>query len=397
MRKIAANYIFPIDGKPIKNGYVAIDDDGTVLETGTVTDETESTEFYNGILMPGLVNTHCHIELSHLKGCFRQDSGMDGFIQQINSLRLNCSKEERIEAIENQMQRLYDQGVSAMADISNCDESFAAKASSAIYTRTFLEVFGTEPGDCPAIMEEVTKLQETAMSYGIDAAPTPHSCYTSSKELIGTVSEYGLESAGTISYHSEESWEEQEMICNGRGPLYDDYSERGTTLPQACGKNSLEYFIDILKDKMRVSRIGGRILLVHNTFTDSRSIAYAKGNLLEPYWAICPKSNMFIHRALPPLELMMGEGLKITLGTDSLSSNTSLEMAEEIYAINRYFPEIPLEEILKWATLNGAEFLSASDRLGSFAKGKKPGVTLIDNIDFERMKLTPSSKSKRIA
>ena len=68
MRRIAANYIFPITSDPICNGYVDVSEDGTVIGTGRLTEETGSTEYYNGILVPGFTNAHCHIELSHLEG-----------------------------------------------------------------------------------------------------------------------------------------------------------------------------------------------------------------------------------------------------------------------------------------------------------------------------------------
>ena len=130
MRRIAANYIFPIDSEPIKNGYIELEEDGTILKIGELTSELPSTEYYNGILVPGFVNSHCHIELSSLQGKFRKGTGMSGFINQINELRESAPKEERISSIAKQFEKLYQEGVSAMADISNCNESFQIKKHS---------------------------------------------------------------------------------------------------------------------------------------------------------------------------------------------------------------------------------------------------------------------------
>ncbi|NCB97744.1 MAG: S-adenosylhomocysteine deaminase, partial [Bacteroidia bacterium] len=140
MRKIAAQYLFPIDRNPIRRGYLCLNTNGEILEIGQLKDgeESESTEFYNGIICPGFVNSHCHIELSHLKGAFAEDTGMAGFIRQINALRESVGASERISALEREMDQLYESGVSAMADISNCDESFNKKSKSPMYTRTFL-------------------------------------------------------------------------------------------------------------------------------------------------------------------------------------------------------------------------------------------------------------------
>ena len=158
MRRIAANYIFPIASTPIRNGYVDVAEDGTVTGIGQLTGESGSTEFYNGILVPGFTNAHCHIELSHLEGKFQEATGMSGFIDQINALRESAPKEERQKAMREQFEKLYKEGVSAMADISNCDESFAMKSEGPMYTRTFIEVFGTESEDARRVIADASKI-----------------------------------------------------------------------------------------------------------------------------------------------------------------------------------------------------------------------------------------------
>ncbi len=394
MRKIAANYIFPATGEPIKNGYVRTDDNGVVTEVGALDGECEDTEFYNGILCPGFINAHCHIELSHLKGIFKEDSGMSGFIKQINALRLTAGKEERISALKEQMDMLYRQGVSAMGDISNCNESFEAKAASALHTRTYLELFGSEPGDAENILKGGKELEAAAAAYGLNAAITPHSCYTMSPALLENAAVEGLKS-GFLSYHNQESPEEEELMIHGTGALARLYLDRGLHKPPVTGKPALIYFIDRLL-AFSASPVKGRIMLVHNVATNPASIDYALKNLQTPYWTICPLSNIFIHRALPPLDMMREKDLKICLGTDSLSSNKILSIAEEIKCLHSHFPHIPLEEILTWATINGAEAIGMEKKLGSFEEGKKPGIVLVDNIDWNNLKLTDKSRTTRL-
>jgi len=99
---------------------------------------------------------------------------------------------------------------------------------------------------------------------------------------------------------------------------------------------------------------------------------------------------------LPPLDLLRENNLTICVGTDSLSSNLQLSMVEEIRCIQEHYPHIPLEEILRWCCLNGACAVGAEERFGSFRPGKKPGIVLIDNVDYKRMMLTKESKSRRI-
>ena len=395
MRKIASNYLFPLNGgQPIKNGYLLLNDSNEIVEIGALDGECADTEFYNGILCPGFTNAHCHVELSHLVGAFTQASGMSGFINQINALRNTVDKEGRIKALEAQMDKMYREGVSAMADISNCDESFACKSKSPMYTRTFLELFGSEPCDAEGVLEGGKDLAKVAAEYGIDGAITPHSCYTMSPQLLAMAAQEGLKS-GYLSYHSQESDEEEELIVSGTGALADNYKGRGLSTPPVTGKPALLYFIDRLLTFSK-SPVEGNILLVHNVAINQESIDYAKEHLANPYFAICPLSNIFIHRVLPPLDLMRENGLKICLGTDSLSSNTVLSMVKEIVCLHKNFPHISLEEILGWACTNGAGMLGKGDILGSFEPGKKPGVVLLDNIDWENMKLTENTTAKRL-
>lgn len=398
MRIFTSDYIFPIVAGPIRDGYVMTDDEGYVLKMGAARElnppALSVAEYFPGAIVPGFVNTHIHIELSHLKGAFSKGSGMSGFINQINSLRDSVDKSGRINAIETEMRGLYRQGVSAMADISNCNESFECKSHSPIYTRTFLEVFGTDPKEADMIVEGALELCREAEEMDLDAAPTPHSCYTMSPELLMAASVAGIKS-GYLSYHSQESRQEEDLIRYGTGELAENYKGRGLPTPPVTGTSALVYFIDNLKKVMRAP-IRGHVLLVHNVAIDEESIDYALEWLKSPYFAVCPLSNIFIHNQLPPLELMRRKGLKITVGTDSLSSNDLLSMVAEMKCIQDHFPEIPFDEILKWATRNGAEFLGKEELLGSFEAGKKPGIVNIEGFDVQKMRLTDKSVSVRI-
>ena len=394
MRRIAANYIFPIASTPIRNGYVDVAEDGTVTGIGQLTGESGSTEFYNGILVPGFTNAHCHIELSHLEGKFQEATGMSGFIDQINALRESAPKEERQKAMRAQFEKLYKEGVSAMADISNCDESFAMKSEGPMYTRTFIEVFGTESEDARRVIADASKLVEKAETAGLDAAITPHSPYTMSPDLLRMASAEGLK-AGFISYHNQESQEEDDMIGFHKGPLYDNYVNRGLSVVPATGRPAVFHFLERLQE-VHPAPFEEHILLIHNTVAHEDSVYAAEHILKNCTWVTCPLSNMFIHRTMADLPMLMSMGVRIAVGTDSLSSNHVLSIVEELKCIHRHYPGIPLQTVLTWACLNGAAALGKDNILGSFDKGKRPGVVLIDNIDFENMQLTSASTSRRL-
>jgi len=390
MRRLTAEYLYTLtSAEPIHNGFVEVEEDGTVVSIGAC---PEGEAVPEGAIVPGFVNAHCHVELSYLKGRFRKGTGMAGFIDQINAMRDTTSREERIASIREAMDRLYAQGVVAMADISNGPDSFAVKAAHPLYTRTFLEVFGAEPAACASVMADVKALQQQALAFGLDAAPTPHACYTMSPELLTAASVAGLES-GFLSYHSEESEEEEEMMLRGCGPMWDNRVANGIPTPPVTGTSSLIYFLDRLQGALPVP-VAGHVLLVHECCLTPSGAAAARRVLQEPYLALCPLSNLFIHNTLPPIPIMRESGIPICVGTDSLSSNDDLCLVAELRCLQEAFPALSLGELLRWACLNGARFLGKADVLGTIEPGKKPGIVFISGL--EKGRLTANSQSVRL-
>ena len=395
MKKFAADYAFTLDGslKPLERPLVVTDDDGKILSVSQYSqEELSGADYRKGILIPGMVNAHCHIELSHLKGVFRQATGMSGFINQINALRESVDEKGRLAAMEAEFGSFFRQGIVAVSDISNCNESFHLKKAyrDKVYYRTFVELFGTEKEEAKGILEGGQRIADQATAMGLDASVTPHSCYTMSPKLLEITAKRGLES-GIISYHSQESQEEEDMIMKGSGALADNYRERGLSTPPVTGTTALEYFIDRIAEKEKVK---GRINLVHNVVISQRSIDRALEALENPFFSICPLSNIFIHRQLPPIDLMRRNGLRICLGTDSLSSNLILDMVREMECLQENFPHLELGEILSWACTNGALLLGKEDTIGSLTEGKTPGIVLLENA--EGFRINENSKSTRL-
>ena len=143
MKKISASYIFRGKGPPLKNGILICSDDGTILEvtdTGSNLREMPSPEYYNGILMPGFINAHCHIELSHLKGKIREKTGISNFIGEINRLR-DEDRETTEKEIEKADNHLFSMGTAATGDISNSIISLKTKLNSNIYFIFYIWLF----------------------------------------------------------------------------------------------------------------------------------------------------------------------------------------------------------------------------------------------------------------
>ncbi len=390
MKRITAEYIYTLASEPIRNGFVEYEEDGTITAVGQCED---GEEVMSGAIVPGFVNAHCHVELSHLHKKFRKGTGMAGFIDQINELRDWAGREVKQQLVQEWMDKMWNDGVSAMADISNDDSSFDIKKSHKMYTRTFLEVFGSEPEMCEGVMNDVTALKAVADEAGIDAAPTPHSCYTMSPQLLSASAAAGLES-GYLSYHSQESQEEEDLLISGSGAMYENRKRSGMSTPPVTGESSLKYFLDRLAD-VKPAPYDENILLVHNVCLQQSDIDAVKQTMNNAYFAICPLSNIFIHNALPPIDLMRKNGLAIALGTDSLSSNDDLDVMKELVCLHENFPQVPMNELFTWASRNGARFLGKDDVLGSIAAGKCPGIVHVSELD-ENGCITAESCSRRI-
>ena len=183
------------------------------------------------------------------------------------------------------------------------------------------------------------------------------------------------------------------MMMYGRGPMWDNRKAAGMSVPPVTGQSSLLYFIDRLKAAC-AAPFYGHILLVHEVCMDQEGMDAVKATMRHPFIALCPLSNLFIHNALPPVMLMRENGLKLCVGTDSLSSNDDLDPVAELYCLQAHFPAVSTGELLTWACRNGAEFLLRPS-LGTLEAGRKPGLVLIDGLD-ERGGLTARSRSKRL-
>ncbi len=393
MRKIAANYIFPITQKPLKNGIVYVDDAGTIIDlidTKGDIKETENLEFYNGILVPGFVNSHCHIELSYLKNKIKKHKGLGSFITNVRLLRDENGK-NIIKAIKKVDNEMLSSGIVAVGDISNNNVSFQTKKESKILYHTFIESFGFDDNYAEKIFKNaVSLLNEIRDKYLLTASLTPHSPYSVSKNLFNKISEFAKKNKGIISIHNQECEFENNLFFNKTGKLFDALKTIGLDFKnwKYTGKSSLQSTLHLLPKQ-------NKTLLVHNTFTNRQDVDFAL-NYFKPnkqvYWVLCPNSNLYIENKLPDIDMFVKNKLNFAIGTDSLASNDKLSILDELITISRNFPNIPFNELIKWATLNGAKALNFDSQLGSFDIGKKPGINLISNFDFKNIKLIDESE-----
>ena len=396
MRKLSAHYIITGTGAVLVKGIIILSDDGTVIDiidTKGELDEMATVEFYSGVLIPGFVNAHCHLELSHLRNVFPEKTGLPGFLKNVVELR-NLEEYRVIEAAQKADFEMFKNGVVAVGDVSNTNTSFQLKSKSRIAYHTFIEALGFSPQRAEKAFVWAQYCFEEVLSLGLRASVVPHAPYSISKELFAKIFEFAVNQQSILSMHNQECTVEDDLYRTGDGEIVRHLTENlalDLSFFQPTGKTALESIIDWLP-------IENKLLLVHNIHTRQKDIdLLAKSRSLSKTWfVLCPGSNLYIEDRLPDVELLRQNKLQICIGTDSLSSNHQLSMLEEIKIIQSHFPAIPLSEIVTWATKNGSEALEMNDWAGTIERGKKPGINLISGMDLQHLQLLPQSKVKRL-
>lgn len=383
VRRISAHIVFPVSSEPVYQGIVTIEPDGTIVSVDKWTPGKEdyNTEFYNGILVPGFVNAHCHLELSYMKGSIEEGGGLAAFIAGMRARR-ERGMERAADSAAQYDTRMHRSGVSAVADIVNSDITQTVKRNSQIRYRNLIEVFGLRLSDAGLIMQKAQDLKKVFS----DANITPHALYSLSDELFNALSgEMAYETLGSIHYL--ESADENQYYQTGGGDFAEELKKMTNDLPVFV-RNGKAAMLSMLWGK------NNRVLLVHNTFADEEDEAMIKSTLPEAYRVLCPESNRYISKKCPSVEAFRKD--RICLGTDSLASNHDLNMVAEMRCLSECNPELLFADVLQMATLNGANALSVASDYGSIEPGKKPGLVLIENFDFSHMRLSDQSISRRL-
>jgi cytosine/adenosine deaminase-related metal-dependent hydrolase len=392
VRKISASYIFAGKSGFLKNGILSLSDDGTVVsisDTGGQLTEEANLEHYNGILCPGFVNAHCHLELSHMLGKIPRNTGLPGFVERIIPGR-KADTDVIMSAIAEADLQMRREGIVAVADICNTSDTFETKSQSPVYYHSFVEVFGTSASAAQNIYRNGQNLVQTAQQkYKIQASITPHAPYSLGEELFTLIREGHNQAEQPISVHNQECQAENDLIRDAKGELYEVFRNLGFDMSTITPKHkdSLHWLSEKLPKNARK-------LMVHNVYTSEKDIRDAEADKSDIYWALCPKSNYYIGGVYPGKYLMERFPDRICIGTDSLASNDKLSIIEELIALQTLYPEISLSELLNWACHNGARALGIEKWCGSFEQGKKPGVLLIEHVDIQELRLKENSRVK---
>ncbi len=380
MPHFAANLIF--DGQEfIKNAYISTDENGTICylsNEGEALIEKHGLSFYNGILCPGFVNSHCHLELSGNAPYNGKEKSLAKFINHVIANRETKPNLKKIKLFDRIM---FENGISLVGDVSNTDISCNIKQKSKIKYHTFVELSGLDNNTSLAQYRRGENILQTFKNNGLTARLSLHSLYSVSDKLFKLVSNREEE---VLSIHFMESPEELELFSNQSGSLfYMMKSIFAEFKPLVC---DIDQIVEILKGLN-----SSQLILVHNLMLKNRFVAGENFR-----YCLCPNSNMIISGHLPDKNFVKSIANEFIIGTDSIVSNNNLCILSEIKTLAKNYDFLKLAELLQAATLNGAKALKCDDNYGSFEIGKKPGVILIEGVDIKNFKLTDDSVVKRL-
>jgi len=376
-RKFSADKLF--DGRRFRghDEVLVTDEAGIIISILPRAEAGDDIEHITGILSPGLINCHCHVELSHLKNVIPPHTGLIDFLCSVVTKR-GFAPEVVQQEIANAEREMHQGGIVAVGDICNTADAVAAKAGSLMRWHSFIEVLSFTDAKAADNMQHYQQvLQEHLRRLPAPhrSVLTPHAPYSISPATFTMLNE--ATAGQTISIHNQEHPAEDELYKTGGGgflSLFKIFGVEKSPFP-VTGKSSLQTCLPYFTK-------GQTLFLIHNTYIPEEDIVfanrYAVDKGLQLIYCLCINANLYIENKTPPIQRLMDKGCKLVLGTDSYSSNWQLSIAKEIGSIQQYFPSIPFETILQWATLNGAEALHWDDALGSFEPGKQPGLTVLE-------------------
>lgn len=376
---VHADWVLTGDAGPIPDGAVAHDVDGTILDVGRASEVLPrhaglETRRVRGVVFPGLVNAHTHVELSFLHGKVPGGRGFVPWVDTLVAIRTESAPDEIDEAVSLAVQDLARFATVAVGEVTNSLAAVAALARTGLAGCVFHEVVGL---DREAAMRRIeglrAELEEKVPAWPtkeLRYAPSPHTLYTLHEDATRTLLASARERGVVASVHLAEHPSERLAVEEGEGPVPDWFRSRFKQHPTFPRRP----LFDVAAD---VGALRPGVVLVH--LTEARPDELARVAASGASVVFCPRSNLFIEGKLPPLLAARAAGLDVALGTDSLASNVSLDVLEEARTLADRFPSVPADELFAMASWNGARALGQKD-LGRIARGARPGVFAVEDV-----------------
>ncbi len=377
-QKFLADHLFT--GKEMLDQSVVVitDSRGNIHDLVSKADAGDDVQLFRGTICPGFINAHCHLELSHMFNILPEGTGLVDFLIGVFQQR-HFPESSIASAITAADAAMHNAGIVAVGDISNTPFTIETKTQSQLCYRNFIEVTGYIPGIAAQRFANIEQVYQAFTDALPHVSIVPHAPYSVSPELFGMIN---ANSKGKIiSIHNQETAAEDALYQDASGDFFRLYETLGVDISftKPYHQSSVQTYLPWLRDTAAT-------LLVHNTCISEADLQFIKAQHQAIHYCCCINANLYIENKVPPIELLRKHDAQICLGTDSLASNHQLSIAAEIKTIRQHFPQIPLAEVLQWATYNGAVALGFDDTLGSIEKGKQPGLLLIEDANTMAVK-----------
>jgi cytosine/adenosine deaminase-related metal-dependent hydrolase len=364
MTVFTARWVLPIIGPPIEDGAVAVAE-GRIRDVGRRCDLVERQEGQvvdvgEAVILPGFVNAHTHLEWSHVRGKIGAKACFSDWLRAIILQRYRPYRQKtRRRAIETAIEEIVASGTIAIGEVTNNGVAVPAIIERGLLGVIFVEILTFGDDTVAEVVEKGERLMKGfPETSDVVYALTPHAPYTVPRSLFRIFANR----TGPLSVHLAESFEEVEFLTTGSGPfeiLVGPVWEKGWYPP---GMTPVRYL-----DHLGLLRPG--TIIVHAVWVDDHDIFLLRERQVSV--CLCPRSNLRTGVGPPPVEKFVKAGVQVALGTDSLASNTDLDLRNEMVVISQIVPALPLSVILRMATLGGARALGLDHRIGSLERGKE--------------------------
>jgi cytosine/adenosine deaminase-related metal-dependent hydrolase len=317
------------------------------------------------ILLPGLINAHCHLDYTMMRGALFGGGSFSAWIQRLNAMRRSLDQGDYLEAIATGLKELHRWGCTTVLNIESFPELVPFLPASRIRAWWFLEVMDVRSRlqSAESLAGAIHFFEKAGEAKGGGGfGLSPHAPYTASPDLYELVKLYGAKYRLPICTHLAESDEEMAMFRDGQGPLYNFLSSIDRPMMD-CGRKTPVQLL------LGSGLLSPGTLLVHMNFLDEEDRAILRKSAGDYPVIHCPRTHAFFGR--PPFDLNFFEesGIPVLLGTDSLASNYDLNMFAEMRAMRHAFPQLDPLTILSMATIRPAAAIGWRGRLGELSPG----------------------------
>jgi cytosine/adenosine deaminase-related metal-dependent hydrolase len=366
---LLARWLFPVAGPPIPDGTVTISG-GRILAVGSQSPGGPVQDLGNVAILPGLVNAHLHLDLSHLgEPLGRPGTRLIDWIPQVIDSRRTRPLDE---ALRSGIRESIGYGTTALGEIALPDWPVALLADAPLDATVFLELIALRPEQIAAALDLAEQhLRAASAGATWHAGLSPHAPYSVHPDLLAAVVSLSAERQIPLAFHLAESRDELELLRSAGGLFRDRLIKLDAWDPTAHrpGTCPLDY--------LRKLAAAHRTLIIHGNYLDHEEIAYLADHPQRMSVVYCPRTHAHFRHDPYPLQQMLSAGVTVALGTDSRASSPDLSLLAEMRFLARCHPSVDRAEILRLGTLGGARALGRDHQLGTLQPGKNANLTIV--------------------